>query len=194
MPLSAILQRYPDDVPEVDEAAGAPICWVEHLKDFGPIQRRVAKAVLDLYDGNASRLAKMIDVSPATIAKHVQHPVMRYMLNERKPMLVPEHAIADREERAETLTMLMRDPRIDVKERLKALELLGKMHADYTDKVEVKGEITTLHELVRSLAEEPPPKVPVPLEPHTQAIEAPPAPAEEHVRINKHDTMEDLLS
>lgn len=153
---SDLLVRYKPEVPDVSE--DDPICWVEYLKTHGPTGRRICKAVLELYDGNAAKLARLLGVTPGQIAKQVQHPVMRYMLNERKPLVSIEGAIADREERAETLTMLMRNPNVDTKDRLKALELLGKMHSDYTDRLEVKGEITTLHELVRSLAEEPPPK------------------------------------
>lgn len=168
---SDLLVRYDAGVPDVSE--DNPICWVEYLKTHGPTGRRIARAVVELYDGNVSKLAKLLALTPAVVAKHVQHPVVRYMLNERKPLVSIEGAIADREERAETLTTIMRSGHIEVKDRLKALELLGKMHADYTDKVEVKGEITTLHELVRSLAEEPPPKAGVEYHPHTAPVEAP---------------------
>lgn len=165
----AVLLRYKPDVPDVDD--DNPICWVEYLKTHGNTGRRVARAVLELYDGNAAKVARMLGVSNNTVAKHVQHPVMRFMIGERKPLTVPEYAVADRDERAEMLTNVMRNPLVDVKERLKALELLGKMNADYTDKVEIKGEITTLHELVRSLAEEPPPKVAAPVVESTPALE-----------------------
>jgi len=168
---SDLLVRFSPDVPYVDEAN--PICWVEYLKTHGTTGRRIARAVLELYDGNATKVAKVLGITAGVVNKHIQHPVMRYMLGERKPMMSVEGAIADREERAETLTLVMRSPRIDVKDRLKALELLGKMNADYTDKVEVKGEITTLHELVRSLAEEPPPKSGVEYVPHTAPVQAP---------------------
>lgn len=162
---SDLLVRYDPAVPDVSD--DAPICWVEYLKQHGPTGRRIAKATLELYDGNASKLARMLGVSAPLIAKHVQHPVMRYMLGERKPLTTVEGAIADREERAELLTNVLRNDIVDIKERLKAVELLGRMNGDYTDKVEVKGQITTLHELVRSLAEEPPPKAGVEYEPHT---------------------------
>jgi hypothetical protein len=154
-----LLARYEDTVPEISETD--PTCWKFYLQDHSPMQRRIARAVLDLYDGSAARVAKLLGIPPGTVNRHVQHPVMRWMLGERKPRIVPEYEVADREERAQALTTIMRSTQLDVKDRLKALELLGKMNADYTDKLEVKGEITTLHELVRSLAEEPPPRLAV---------------------------------
>jgi hypothetical protein len=169
---SDLLVRFPADVPDVSE--DNPICWFEYLKTHGTTGRRIAKAVLELYDGNATKVAKILGITVGVVAKHIQHPVVRYMLGERKPMMSVEGAIADREERAETLTLIMRSSTMDVKDRLKALELLGKMNADYTDKVEIKGEITTLHELVRSLAEEPPPKSGVEYVPHSEVIPAAP--------------------
>jgi hypothetical protein len=183
---SDLLVRYDPQVPDVSD--DSPICWVEYLKTHGVTGRRIAKAVLELYDGNAAKVARILGVSVTVVHKHIQHPVVRYMLGERKPLMSVEGAIADREERAETLTLVMRSPSIDVKDRLKALELLGKMHADYTDRLEVKGEITTLHELVRSLAEEPPPKAGVEYVPHTavQPHDREPAKA--------GDDIEDLLS
>jgi hypothetical protein len=188
---SDLLVRYDPGVPDVSD--DAPICWVEYLKTHGTTGRRIAKAVLELYDGNATKVAKILGVSVPLVLKHIQNPVMRFMLGERKPVMSIEGAIADREERAETLTMLMRNTQVDVKERLRALELLGKMNADYTDKVEVKGEITTLHELVRSLAEEPPPKSGVEYTPHTAPIEV--QRDVRHEAERPHDKpMEDLLS
>lgn len=59
-----------------------------------------------------------------------------------------ERHILSREERQELWTRIALDETNDTADRLKALELLGKSQADFTEKLEVKGELT-LAELVR---------------------------------------------
>lgn len=50
--------------------------------------------------------------------------------------------VMSREERQELWSRLAADPEIDPAIRLKASELLGKSQADFTERVEVKGELT----------------------------------------------------
>lgn len=166
--MSDALIKWAADVPVEDERN--PACWVEYLKRHSPTQRRIARAVVELYDGNAAKVAKLIGVNAATVQKHVRHSVIRYMIGEIRPALAPEFAIMDRVEREEFLSEVVRSEHAETKDRLKALELLGKMNGDYVERVEVKGQITTLHELVRSLVDEPPPRAGIDFVPHTAPV------------------------
>lgn len=56
--------------------------------------------------------------------------------------------VLTREERQEAWSRIASDPREKTADRLKALEMLGRSQADFTEKLEVKGELTLL-ELVK---------------------------------------------
>jgi phage terminase small subunit len=58
-----------------------------------------------------------------------------------------DRAIATRAERQKFWTKIMQDAGEDLRDRLKASELLGKSEADFTEKVELSGRLT-LEELV----------------------------------------------
>lgn len=176
--MNDIVIAYSNEIPKEGKA---PDAWIHYLRSLQDRSIRLVKAIVDRYDGDVGSLAKTLGVTPATVSRYLQQPVVRYMIQERKPSLEIEGQIASREERQAFWTSIMRDGQHELKERLKAAELLGRSQCDFTDKVEVKGEIHTLHELVKSLREEPPPRLP---EPHAaalpvQALEKLPAPAED---------------
>lgn len=81
----------------------------------------------------ASRLLRKLIIRLA-IAKRTEGEMERFILS--------------REERQEMWSRLALDEGLEASDRLKALELLGKSQADFTEKLEVKGELT-LTELVR---------------------------------------------
>lgn len=60
-------------------------------------------------------------------------------------------AIATRQERQAFWTSTLRDRGVERRDRLKASELLGRSEADFTEKLEVKGELT-LEALITSAA------------------------------------------
>lgn len=77
----------------------------------------------------------------------LRKPEIRRAIALRTEASVERH-ILSREERQELWTQLALDDSLEAADRLKALELLGKSQADFTEKLEVKGELT-LAELVR---------------------------------------------
>lgn len=80
-----------------------------------------------------SRLLRKLEVRIA-IAKRTEAAVERFILS--------------REERQERWSVMAIDDAVSHTDQLKALELLGKSQADFTERLEVKGELT-LPELVR---------------------------------------------
>ncbi len=105
---------------------------------------------VQVYDGNAKEAAIAAGWSEAT-AKQAGHRAMQDVevleaIQAREGSeLAP--AIATRKERQAFWTAQMRDPDAELRERLKASELLGRSEADFTEKMEVKGELT-LRDLV----------------------------------------------
>lgn len=108
-----------------------------------------AKFVL-AYDGNATEAAKLAGYSPKTAysmgSRLMQDPEVIEAIQARGATeLAP--AIAGRLERQAFWTTQMRDNSAKLPDRLKASELLGRSNADFTEKFEVKGELT-LRDLV----------------------------------------------
>lgn len=64
-------------------------------------------------------------------------------------------AIVSREEMQQFLSATIRDDKLALRERLHAVQLLGKTRGDFSEKLEVKGDLT-LHELVREAMERKP--------------------------------------
>ena len=97
---------------------------------------------VDAYDGNATAAALAAGYSARTAAFIGAE-------NLRKPQILAEirareakrraPMIATREERQSFWTATMRDEAVEMRDRLKASELLGKSEADFIDKLQASG-------------------------------------------------------
>ena len=102
------------------------------------------RAFVEAYCGNATEAALKAGYSPKTAYSQGQ----RLLKNvEVKAAIAARQApnsaarIADRQERQSFWTHVMRDPDEDMRNRLKAAELLGKSECDFAERVEVSGEM-----------------------------------------------------
>ena len=105
------------------------------------------------YDGNATKACRAAGYvgDDATLAQQGYRLMRRSDIREliaarEEGSLAP--VILTREERQELWSRLAADPGIEPSVRLRASELLGKSQADFTERLEVKGELTLL-ELIR---------------------------------------------
>lgn len=110
-----------------------------------------------VYEGNGADAAKAAGYLGVGHSLAVQgsrllrKPEIRMAISKRTEADVERH-ILSREERQELWSRIALDETQDAADRLKALELLGKSQADFTEKLEVKGELT-LPQLVRESME-----------------------------------------
>lgn len=102
------------------------------------------QAFVEAFCGNATEAALKAGYSPKTAYSQGQ----RLLKNvEVKAAIAARQApassarIATREERQSFWTHVMRDPDEDMRNRLKAAELLGKSECDFAERVEVSGEM-----------------------------------------------------
>ena len=102
------------------------------------------QAFVEAFCGNATEAALKAGYSPKTAYSQGQ----RLLKNvEVKAAIAARQApnsaarIADRQERQSFWTHVMRDPDEDMRNRLKAAELLGKSECDFAERVEVSGEM-----------------------------------------------------
>lgn len=106
-------------------------------------QRRFAEA----YTGNGVEAAQLAGYtgSKATLAvtayHTLRHPKVRELIAKRDDGVLNSLRL-NREERQELWSRMAVDPDLDAAARLRASELLGKSEADFTEKLEVKGELT----------------------------------------------------
>jgi phage terminase small subunit len=92
--------------------------------------------------GNATRAALEAGYSPKGIDAAAARLLGNARVRDRLKELAEQTAsskIANAVERQEFWTSLMRDPAHEVKDRLKASELLGKAQGDFIDRTEVSG-------------------------------------------------------
>ena len=103
-------------------------------------QRRFVEA----YDGNATRAAIAAGYSErwaaSNIDKILKNTEIRAAINDREQTRI-DGFIATREERQRFWTRIMRDENADMKDRLRAAEVLGRSEGDFIERVEVKGEL-----------------------------------------------------
>lgn len=95
------------------------------------------------YAGNATEAAEMAGYSAAERAgvRNMKDVRICQAIEERRAKeLTPQ--IASRQERQKFWTDTMRDTAEDIRNRLKAAELLGKSEADFTENRNVSGAIT----------------------------------------------------
>ena len=102
------------------------------------------RAFVEAYCGNATEAALEAGYSPKTAYSQGQ----RLLKNvEVKAAIAARQApassarIATREERQSFWTHVMRDPDEDMRNRLKAAELLGRSECDFVEKVELNGTL-----------------------------------------------------
>ena len=99
------------------------------------------KKFVDAYMGNATEAARIAGYKQP----HSQGPRLLEKVEIKKAIQQREKketkvSIATRQQRQEFWTNTMYNGLVDIKDRLKASELLGKSQADFTDKLEATGK------------------------------------------------------
>ena len=102
------------------------------------------QAFVEAYCGNATEAALRAGYSPHTARfignENLTKPDIVAAIAERNAPAASAR-IADRQERQSFWTHVMRDPTVEMKDRLRASELLGKSECDFAERVEVSGEM-----------------------------------------------------
>jgi phage terminase small subunit len=100
-----------------------------------------------VYDGNGAAAAELAGYkgSRATLAQQayrlLRDPDIRALIDAREEGSFARLTLS-RVERQELWSEIAADPEANTKDRLKASELLGKSEGDFTERLEVKGELT----------------------------------------------------
>jgi phage terminase small subunit len=114
------------------------------------------QAFVHAYDGTGTEAAGAAGfkgnkhVLAVSASRLLRKPAVRMAIAKRTEGDM-ERFILSREERQELWSKLALDEQLDPADRLKALELLGKSQADFTEKLELKGELTLLELLRESM-------------------------------------------
>ena len=102
------------------------------------------QAFVEAYCGNATEATLKAGYSPRTAAfigaENLKKPQIKKAIAEREK-ISSESRIADRQERQSFWTHVMRDSEEDMRNRLKAAELLGRSECDFVEKVELNGTL-----------------------------------------------------
>lgn len=102
------------------------------------------KAFIDAYCGNATEAALKAGYSKKTAAfigaENLKKPKILEEIKKREEKRSNKR-IATREERQLFWTQTMEDENADMRDRLRASELLGKSEADFTENIEHSGAI-----------------------------------------------------
>ena len=102
---------------------------------------------VEAYDGNATAAARLAGYSAhsaeVTGAKLLRNPKVAAAIRERQGRESQER-IASRQQRQVFWTEVMTNAKGDMKDRLKASELLGKSEGDFLDKVHHTGALETV--------------------------------------------------
>lgn len=107
---------------------------------------------IEVYNGNATEAARIAgyegDDNTLGVTGHelLRNPKIKAEIDKREEANL-KSLIATREERQKFWTEVMKAQEQDMKDRLRASELLGKSEADFVEKVEHSGKLT-LAELV----------------------------------------------
>lgn len=100
---------------------------------------------VEAYDGNATAAAIAAGYSVKTACyignENLRKPNIIKAIKAREAKKVKPH-IASREDRQKFWTETMRDTKADLKNRLRASELLGKSEADFIERVEANINIS----------------------------------------------------
>ena len=102
------------------------------------------KAFIQSYCGNATEAALKAGYSKKTAAfigaENLKKPQIIEQIKKREEKRADKR-IATREERQIFWTQTMKDEKADMRDRLRASELLGKSEADFLEKVEHSGSL-----------------------------------------------------
>ncbi|QTX32860.1 terminase small subunit [Aminithiophilus ramosus] len=97
------------------------------------------RAFVEIYDGNTTRAAIAAGYSQKWAGsngdKLMKHPAIREALEKRISRKI-NSIVADREERQSFWSAVMRDEERDLKDRLRASELLARSEGDFLDRIE----------------------------------------------------------
>jgi len=106
---------------------------------------------IDLYEGNGTKAAREAgytgdDNTLAVAAKKLLRNGKILAAIKEREIKTPQgqvtaKRIASREDRQAFWTKILEDDNKDMRDRLKASELLGRSQADFTDRVEVSGDL-----------------------------------------------------
>lgn len=108
---------------------------------------------VECYKGNAQEAAKeagygkTMKSSADSGSRLLKNPEVCRLIQERHEKAI-RPLIATRQDREKFLTDVMNDTKSSMKDRLKALELLSKMSGDYTNKIELSGNLTTQQQVL----------------------------------------------
>lgn len=105
------------------------------------------KAFAEFYDGNGTEAAVKAGYSAKTAAFQASRLLKNVKVQaiiENRERRESRKRIANRHQRQEFWTGVMDDKKADMKDRLKASELLGKSECDFTDRVEHSGAVETV--------------------------------------------------
>ena len=94
--------------------------------------------LIDCYDGDIKRTAGKADISYGYARQLLTKSNILKAIRNRQETEIRPKDIADRQERQAFWTTIMRNEKEDIRDRLKASELLGKSEADFTENLSHK--------------------------------------------------------
>jgi phage terminase small subunit len=100
------------------------------------VERRFADAYM-VHAGEIKAAATEIGISPSTGYRLAELPRVQSRIAK---IAESDPLVATREERQKWWTAVMRDPELDLRDRMKASDMLAKSQGDYTIKIEAKIE------------------------------------------------------
>ncbi len=111
-------------------------------------QKLTAKQLkfIEAYQGNGTEAAKLAgytgDDNTLGVTAHdlLRNPKISDLIQKRQSKELKK-LIATREERQNFWSEVMNDTKVEMRDRLRGSELLGKSEADFTEKVELSGEL-----------------------------------------------------
>lgn len=139
-------------MPRPNAATSEPACAKRPLAARrGAALSERERRFVEAFKGNATEAAiaaGYTEKSAATIGYRLLRKVeIRQAVDARS---ANDPSVADRKARQRFWTSVMNDPDQEMRDRLKASELLGKSEADFTDKVEHSGKVALEDILARS--------------------------------------------
>ena len=105
------------------------------------------KAFAEYYDGNITEAAKKAGYSVKTAYSQGQRLLKNVEVQaaiKARESTESRDRIATRQKRQEFWTDVMEDRKAEMKDRLKASELLGKSECDFTEKIQHSGSLETV--------------------------------------------------
>ena len=110
------------------------------------------KSFVEHYNGNGTEAAKLAGyagnraVLAQTASENLRNPDIRSAIDNRTSADL-EPFVADRTKRQQFWTKIMNDPEIEIRDRLRASELLAKSDGDFIDRKSNEHKVT-LEELI----------------------------------------------